>query len=85
MLAFFKNCQIIKVFYQFASISGGKYLVIVSNKAKGRISKRVFQEICSRQIFRKTYISYPLTRTRRCAYQGVRNIRFSENLVALFS
>ena len=30
----------------------------VSNKAKGRISKRVFQENKARQIFRKTNISY---------------------------
>ena len=37
------------------------------NKTKGRISKRVFQENKARQIFRKTY-------------QGVRNVRFSENL-----
>ena len=50
----------------------------VGNKAKGRISKRVFQENKARQIFRKTNISYPLIRT--CAYQGVRNVRFSENL-----
>ena len=36
---------------------------IVGNKAKGRISKRVFQENKARQIFRKTNISYPLIRT----------------------
>ena len=36
---------------------------LVSNKAKGRISKRVFQENKARQIFRKTNISYPLIRT----------------------
>ena len=29
------------------------------------------------QMFRKTNISYPLVRTRTCAYQGVRNISFS--------
>ena len=52
----------------------------VGNKAKGRISKRVFQENKARQIFRKTNFSYPLIRTRTCAYQGVRNVRFSENL-----
>ena len=28
----------------------------------------------------KTNISYPLIRTRTCAYRGVRNARFSENL-----
>ena len=35
----------------------------VGNKAKGRISKRVFQENKARQIFKKTNISYPLVRT----------------------
>ena len=52
----------------------------VGNKARGGISKRVLQENKERQIFRKTNISYPLIRTRTCAYQGVRNVRFSENL-----
>ena len=42
----------------------------VGNKAKGRISKRVFQENKVSQIFRNF----------TCAYQGVRNVRFSENL-----
>ena len=50
----------------------------LGNKAKGTISKRVFQENKARQIFQKTYISYPLIRT--CAYQGVRSFRFSETL-----
>ena len=36
---------------------------IVGNKAKGRISKRVFQENKAHQIFQKTNISYPLIRT----------------------
>ena len=36
----------------------------VGNKAKGRISKRVFQENKARQIFHKMNISYPLIRTR---------------------
>ena len=52
----------------------------VGNKVKGQISKRVFQENKARQIFRKANISYPLIRTRTCAYQGVRHVRFSENL-----
>ena len=60
-------------------------LDIVSNMAKGRISKRVFQGNKARQIFRKTNISYPLIPTRTCAYQGVRNVRFSEIWCALFS
>ena len=53
---------------------------IVSDEAKGRISKRVLQENKARQISRKTNISYPLIRTRVCACQGVRNVRFTENL-----
>ena len=32
-----------------------------------------------RKIFRKTNISNRLIRTRTCAYQGVRNVSFSEN------
>ena len=32
-----------------------------------------------RKIFRKTNISYTLIRTHLCAYQGVRNVSFSEN------
>ena len=52
----------------------------VGNKAKGWISKRVFQENKARQFFRKTNISYPLICTRTCAYEWVRNARFSENL-----
>ena len=56
---------------------------LVGNKAKGQISKRVFQEKKARQIFRifwKMNISYPLIHKRICAYEGVRNVRFSENL-----
>ena len=52
----------------------------VGYKAKERISERVFQEKNARQIFRKIKISYPLISTRTCAYQGVRNVNFSENL-----
>ena len=52
----------------------------VRNKAKGQISKRVFQENKARQIFRKMNISYLLIHTRKFAYQEVRNTRFSENL-----
>ena len=43
------------------------------NKAK----RRILKENKARRIFRKTNI-YPLIRTR--TYQGVRNVRFSENL-----
>ena len=47
----------------------------VGNKAKGRISKRVLQENKTRQIPRKTNISYSLIRTRACVYEEVRNVR----------
>ena len=60
------------------SSSGKRYCV--GNEAKGRISKWVLQENKARQIFRKSNISYPLIHTRTRAYQGVRNVRFSENL-----
>ena len=53
---------------------------LAGNKAKGRISKGVFQENNARQIFRKTNISNPLIRRRTWANEGVRNVRFSENL-----
>ena len=54
----------------------------VGNKAQARISRRVFQDNKAHQIFRKTNISYPLIRARTCAYQGVRSVRFSENLAS---
>ena len=57
----------------------------VGNKAKGRISKQVLQESKARQSFWKKNISYPLVRARTCAYHGLRNVRFSENLCALLS
>ena len=37
---------------------------LAGNKAKGRISKQVFQENKDRQIFRKTNIFYPLIHVR---------------------
>ena len=43
---------------------------LVGNKAKGRISKRVLEEKKANAIFWKPNISYPLTRTSACAYQG---------------
>ena len=47
------------------------------------MSKRVLQENKARQIFRKANISYHLILTRVRAYQGLRNVRFSENLTCL--
>ena len=40
----------------------------------------MFQENKACQVFRKANISYPLIPTRTCAYQGVTDIRFSENV-----
>ena len=37
--------------------------LLVGNKAKGRISKLMFQENKARQIFQKANISYPPIRT----------------------
>ena len=54
--------------------------LLACKKAKGWISKRVFQEKKACQIFSKTNTSYPLIRTGACAYEGVRNVRFSGNL-----
>ena len=60
--------------------------LISGNKAKGRISKRVFQENKARQVFRKTNIFYPpLVRIRTCTYQGVKNVCFGKIWRALFS
>ena len=50
----------------------------VGNKAKGGISKRVFQENKARQIFRKTNIFTPwYAHLRTCANQGVKRTFFS--------
>ena len=58
----------VSVFHIKSSVVSQKVQVIiftfVGNKAKGRISKRMFQQNKARQIFRKTNISYPLIRTR---------------------
>ena len=56
----------------------------VGNKAKGRISKRVFQENKERQIFRKTNISYPLIRTRHWRHSGVFIVNFIAHLVCFY-
>ena len=65
---------------KISSLSLKILFYFVNNKPKGRISKQVFPENKASQIFRKTNISYPLIRTRTCVYQGVRNVRFLENL-----
>ena len=50
-------------------------LKLVGNKAKGRISKRVFQENKARQIFRKTNIFYPLIHKTKTMYKKVHKMK----------
>ena len=53
----------------------------VSDKAKGRISKRVFQENKARQVFRKTNIFYSLIRIRtlrEVIESNVQNLELNE-------
>ena len=57
----------------------------VVNKAKERISKRVFQENKAHQIFRKTNISNPLIRTVRVRITGLEMLVFQKIWRALFS
>ena len=47
-------------------------LYFVVSKAKGRISKRVFQENKARKVFRKRKISYPLIRARAYVFVSER-------------
>ena len=51
------------------------------NKAKGRISKRLFKENKARLVFRKTKISYPLIRTRTCD-EFWTTVKNRENLIS---
>ena len=57
---------------------------IVSGNEKNANFKTGASRKKARQIFWKTNISYPLIRTRMCAYQGVRNVHFSENFACFF-
>ena len=60
------------------SVESIQVINIVSNRAKGWISKRVFQEKKAREISQKTNIPSLLIGTP--TYQGVKNVFFSENL-----
>ena len=56
----------------------------VGNKAKGRISKRVFLENKARQIFRKTNISYPLKQSlTKISRRKILNENFSHFIVEI--
>ena len=54
-------------------------------RQKGESQNGCFKKTKQCQIFQKTNISHPLTRTHTSAYQGVRNVRFSEIWLAFFS
>ena len=49
---------ILTVIFSFQITTNSYHCDINGNKAKGRISKRVFQENKAHQVFRKTNISY---------------------------
>ena len=75
------NIELRRQFYQQFPSAGEKlWNHFVGNKTDRRIWRLVFQENKAHLIFRKTNISYLLLRRRTCAYQGVRNVGFSENL-----
>ena len=65
------NIEIKGVTLEFDSTTN---LEFVGNKAKGRISKRVFKNAKHAKISEKQTFLTP------CAYQGVRNVCFSEIL-----
>ena len=49
----------------------------VGNKAKGKISKQMFQENKARQLFRKTNISSPcVSAGKKCSYFGKLGVLF---------
>ena len=54
------------------------FLNFVGHKAKGHISRRLFQENQVCQILRKANISYPLIRAPTFAYQGGKRCSFFE-------
>ena len=70
---------VLEISKKHPTLTKGKTSQLVRNEAKGWISKRVLQEHKARQTVPNTNISSPLIRTRTCAYQGVRNVRFSGN------
>ena len=61
-----------KIFQRFL-LRATTYLWASATLTKGSSIKYV------RRIFQKTNISNPLIGTRTCAYQGIRNVSFSEN------
>ena len=54
-------------------------LSVIGQKGESQ-NERALQENKASQIFQKTSIFYPLIRAHTCAYQRLRNVRFSESL-----
>ena len=80
-LLFFEWTRILlEIFYSAPNYS----LHFLGSKAKGRVSKRLLQENMASQIFRKTNISYPMIRTRLCAYQEGKKWSFFGKFGVLF-
>ena len=67
----------------FCKTSVSNYLCLSAIRLKGESQNGCFRNK-ARQIFRKTNISYTLVCTRKCAYQGVRNVIFRKIWRALF-
>ena len=72
-----RNITISFLMIRLRILTGRKHPQIVGNKAKGLITKRVFQESKARHNFRKTNISYPPnTHTYVCVSGGKKCLFF---------
>ena len=57
------------------------YVFVMSvMRQKGESQNGCFKKTKHAKFSERTNISYPLIRARMCAYQGPKNVRFSENL-----
>ena len=72
-----KACQIFQKTNLFLPPDAHTSLVI---RQKSESQNMCFKKTKQVDFFEKRNIFYPLTRTCTCAYQGVKNIRFSKNL-----
>ena len=50
-------------------------------RQKGEYQNRCYKKTKHAKFSEKRAVVYPLTCTYTCPYQGVKNVRFSENLV----
>ena len=80
MTAFFTFFEVCKPAWKYAKL----FFTVTAKNARGNKMRVIHSVgdhsfISLQKIFQKTNISYPLIRTRTCAYQGVRDVSFSEN------